>query len=177
MAPVSSSFISDIVDSLLSDLDTALGVGSSVYPDEEYLWIKTLHRAGGMAQLSPNERDCPALWIEYLAGGDKVMGLGRPHHIMQEDFNLYAMLIMNPDSVGMTGRDPEDFKQIAEASTDTLMRRIASVVDSWSDAVYDPLLGGSTNGGKITTWAFVLTAQNELLIEGRVMMHLEVQVE
>lgn len=177
MAPVTSSFVAGIIDSLFADLETNLGTDSTVYPAPEYMWLKTIQRAGGMAQLAPNERDCPALWIEYLAGGDKQMGLGRAHHLMQEDFNLYALMVMTPESVGMLDNDPNTFRGIAESSVDTMMRRIGKVVDEWSGTVTDTLLGGTTNGAKMTTWAFVLTAQNELLLEGRVMMHLEVQVE
>lgn len=177
MAPITSSFTADIVDSLFSDFTTKLGTGSLVYPTPTYMLLTTIQRAGGMAQLPPNETSCPALWLEYLAGGDKQAGIGRTHYVMQEDFNLYAMMILTPDSIGLTGRDPDTFRQNAGASLDTLMRRIIKAIDEWGGTITDSLLGGTTNGAHVTTWASVLTARNELLLEGRVMMHLEVQVE
>ena len=38
-------------------------------------------------------------------------------------------------------------------------------------------LGGTTNGATVDTWAYVLTARNDTLVEGRAMMHLYVDVE
>lgn len=172
-----SSFISDIIQSLFSELETKLGVGSDVYPSPAYLQIKTLRRAGGMPQLDEPDPNTPALWIEYLAGGDKEATLGRRHGAMQEDFNLYAKVVLSPNVMGMPTRDVDEFRIAADASVDTLMRRIWKVCADWTGAITDQIMGGSTNGAYVNTWAYVLTARDALLIEGRVLLHLVVQVE
>jgi hypothetical protein len=177
MAPIASSFISDIIQSLFADLETKLGIESVLYPSPSYMQLKTIRRAGGMPQLDEPDQNCPALWLEYLAGGDKEGALGRAHFGMQEDFNLFAKMVMTPKSVEMLGRDEDDFRVAADASTDMLMRRMWKVVTEWTGAITDPIIGGTTNGARVTTWAYVLTARDTLLVEGRVLLHLVVQVE
>lgn len=177
MTPLTSSFIADTVQSLFVDFETKLGVGSAVYPTPAYLQIKTIRRAGGLAQLDEPDQNCPALWLEYMAGGDKEGSIGRQHFGMQEDFNLFAKIVVSPEIMGLSTRDEDEFRLAAEAATDTMMRRMWKVVTDWTGAISDPIIGGTTNGARVSTWAFVLTARNALLVEGRAMLHLEIQVE
>ena len=57
------------------------------------------------------------------------------------------------------------------------MRRMWKVITGWTGAITDPIIGGTTNGARVTTWAYVLAARDALLIEGRVLLHLVVKVE
>lgn len=177
MAPIASSFIADITTSLLDKLTTDVGVGSSVYPTPAYLQIRTLDRAGGNPQMLPPDQETPALWIEYIAGGDSEAFIGRPHGVMVEAFNLYSYAVFSPDSIGMDTRDGAEFRLYAEASADVLMRRIWKSIIGWTAAITDPIIGGTTNGARVLTWSFVLTARDTLLIEARSMMSFEVDVE
>lgn len=177
MAPITSSFISDIIASLFADFETKLGVGSATYPTPAYLQVKTIRRAGGMPQLDEPDSNCPALWLEYLAGGEKQALIGRQAGVMQEDFNLFAKIVVTPESMGMSTRDVDAFRIAADASCDALMRRIWKVVADWTGAITDNIIGGTTNGASVSTWAYVLSARNQLLIEGRAMLGIEVRVE
>lgn len=177
MATVVSSFVSDIIQSLFDDFRVKLGEGSDVYPMPPYMQIKTIGRAGGVPQLDVPDKRCPALWMEYLAGGDTEGSLGRRHFGMREDFNLYAKMVMTPDTLDMADRNVDDFRIASDAAVDTLMRRIWKVCIDWTGVVTCPLIGGSTNGAQVSTWAYVLTARDTLLVEGRVLLHLVVQVE
>lgn len=177
MATIVSSFVSDIIQSFFDDFQVKLGEGSDVYPMPPYMQLKTIGRAGGVPQLDAPDPECPALWMEYLAGGDTEGSLGRAHFGMREDFNLFAKMVMSPGTLDMADRNVDDFRIAADASIDTLMRRIWKACIDWNGAITCPLIGGSTNGARVSTWAYVLTARDALLVEGRVMLHLVVQVE
>lgn len=177
MAPVTSSFIADIIASFFDDFESKLGPESTTYPTPAYLAVKTIRRAGGYAQPDPPDSECPALWMEYLAGGEKQAVLGTQFGYRREDFNLFAKMVLTPERMGMDSRDLAAFRRALDASVDTLLRRIIKVCADWSGAVTDGVLGGTTNGANVDTWAYVLTARNDTLVEGRAMIHLYVDVE
>lgn len=177
MTVLTSSFISDIIQSLFADFEAKLGIGSDLYPTPAYLQVKKFRRAGGMPQLDEPDGNCPAMWMEYLAGGDKEGAVGARHFGMQEDFNLYGKVVLSPDNMGMSTRNVDEFRIAADASTDALLRRIWKAVNDWTGAITDPIMGGTSNGAYVNTWAYVLTARNDLLVEGRVMLHVVVRVE
>lgn len=177
MAPVTSSFIRDIVQSLLDQYTAILGTGSTVYPEPAHLLAKKVVRAGGSPHLRGPDHETPAIWLEYVAGGDEWKEIGRRHAGMVETFNAYAYMVWSPETLGMVNRDKHVFRDYAEAATDTFLRRMWKATIDWRAAISDPLIGGMTNGAKVTTWAFVLTARSDLQVEARAFLRLEVNVE
>jgi len=177
MATLTSSFASDIISSFYTKFTTDLGTGSTLYPNNAYLQVRTIERAGGFAHLKVGEDRTPAIWMEYIAGGDDGFEVGRRHGTMFETFNVYMYAVWEPDTLEMSTRNLSDFRRYAEIATDTLMRRIIVAVDGWSAGVTDTLVGGITNGAKATVWSFVLSAIGDYKVEGRGMLRIEVAVE
>lgn len=177
MPPLSMSFIGSVTQSLLDHLDTDCGVDSVLYPAPEYMLVKKFGRAGGNPQLIPPDKETPAVWLEYIAGADAEAALGRDHFGMLEEYNLYGYSVYTPEVIEMADRDADDFRRYVEIAGDALMRRLMLSITGWSDSITDGLVGGTTNGAVVTTWATVLTARNVLEIEARIMLRLQVNVE
>ena len=177
MATLTTSFIPDIVDSLFAKLTTDIGTGTLVYPGNTYLHVKTIARAGGYAALNVAEVDAPALWIEYIAGGDDVGQIGRAHGTMFEGFNLYLYAVFTPEILEMPDRNLANFRKYCEVAMDALMRRTMKSISDWGGGVSDVVLGSITNGAHSTVWAYVLSALGDYKVEGRVLLRVEVNVE
>jgi hypothetical protein len=173
-SPLSSSFIADIIDSLITKLGTDLGSTSGL---PTYLQLQFKGRAGGFPHLIVADENTPALWIEYVSGESREGQIGEVYGVMREQFNVFCYVVFTPENIGQTGRDVTNFRKYAEVGIDILMRKVWASLLSWNSSITDSIIGGVTNGANVSAWGFNLTARNDLQLEGRAMMRLDVSVE
>ena len=144
-----------IEEALIGEVKSQLGEDSENYPDPEWLKLRKVSRAGGRPLMTPSREEQPLVWFEYIAGSGQGYELGRQLPARAEEiWNVFAVMQLKPDDMGL-GRDEEQFKAWANASADTLMRRLAKVLTEFTPQVADPITGLAPWSQNVTTWAMV----------------------
>lgn len=160
------SFIHDIEEALIDEINTKLGVGSTVYPTPGYLQVQFVGRAGGRPIPLLPDQDYPAIWLEYLAGAPRRSEIGHGYSTQAtESFNILGIMRVTPEVLGCPDDDLTIFTREAEAAAGILLRRLMLTLVSFDPSVYDELLGYKTNGQRLGGWAYNGITKGEMVID------------
>lgn len=149
------TFIHDIEEALIAEIESKMGPGSTTYPTPEYLHVQFVGRAGGRPVPVLAEDQLPAIWIEYLGGGPRRGEIGHQWSTSGvEAFNVLGIVRTTPDIIGAPDNDEAEFARQAEAAIGTFVRRLMLVLLDYNPSVTDGILGYKTNDQRLLGWAY-----------------------
>jgi hypothetical protein len=175
---MTTSFIHDIEERLIAEINTKLGPSSLVYPTPAYLLVPFVGRAGGRPIPLLEDQQLPGLWIEYLAGQPKKYEIGSDLGLATaavESFNIFGLFRTTPEILGCA-TDQATFTKEAEAAAGTLLRRLMLVLAEFDPSVTDALLGYKTNGQRLGGWAYNGVTRGLGVIDYTLMVRYDSQV-
>lgn len=175
----STSFIYLIETAVIAHLQEVLGEGSDTYLSPEWLHVRTIGHSGGRPIPEYTEAQTPAIWLEYIAGGEenRKIGLANMPSEGKELWNVFAVMYLTPEKMEI-GRDLAQFREWGVASADTLMRRMVLVLNQFDPDQICPLLNLATNGQRVTTWACAVQAgASDFELVARIALRYEVTTE
>lgn len=175
MAFPTDSFTNLLEEAVLDRLWDRLGAGSTTYPDPDWLQLQSRGRAGGRPIATPAQDDMPALWMEYLAGGDEGRELGRSLPARGEElWNIFVVMELTPEMMDI-GRDLPQFREYGSASADLLMRRLIYELSEYDPDVTCPLTNLAFYDKRVTTWSYAGQSVSDFQIIYRIILRYRVQ--
>lgn len=178
-APITSSFVHDVTESYLDKVIEDMGLGSTLYPEPDWLWVRYTGRTGGRPLMQTTDELIPAVWMEYLGGGmtgHEIAGENR-RGIASEFWDVFAFMRFTPELMGLDSDDVDAFTAYADAAADILGRRLRLLLLTHHPSITCSILGHTTNLQQITRWAYTCKHQTELMLDYWVTLRLEQFVE
>jgi len=151
--PLSSSFLVDVEEAVLAEILSELGEDSTTYPTPEYLWLAFADRGEVVPRLEINEAKLPGLLMQYVSGSRREGGIGL--QMNREEWNIGAVLLLTPEILGYDGDDYSTFLKYAQASADTLARRLRKTLLEFKPSVADATFGEISGKPWIDRWTLV----------------------
>lgn len=175
MAAQSSSFITDVEAAVLAEIKAKCGTGSETYPEPAYLLLAFADRGDVAPRLELDEAKLPGLLMQYVSGERTEGGIGRSANV--ERWNIGAVIRLTPAIMGYDGTDVSTFKGYAQASADTLSRRLRQTLDGFRPGVSDATFGELSGRGRVPRWTVVLVPEGDLSVIATVFLEWELQTE
>lgn len=157
-------FEADITTAVLAEVLDRLGPGGD-YSGPTYLHIKTVGRTGGRPIIRPGEKNVPAFFMEYLAGGEGRAEIGQKissgpwPSVSRTVYNVYAVAYFTPAIVGLADQvDVQLFYQAVDEASSLLMHRLIKCLAEFTPQVTDAILGYAPNRQGVNTWSYILEA-------------------
>lgn len=177
-SPVTASFVHDVEEAYLAKILSDLGVGSTVYPEPDWLWVLKAGRTAGLPIMEVEEDKQPAVWMVYLGGGSTRGEIGSRYGGLASEFwDLFSFIRLTPERMGVSSDDPESFEEYATAAADILSRRLRLLFLTYDPSVTCDLIGHQTNGQNIIRWAYTVKRQSKLEMDFYSTLRLEQFVE
>lgn len=176
MALLSSSFVVDIEEAVLAELESKLGTGSTVYPSPGYLLLAYVGRGEVVPRLELNAAKTPGLLMQYVSGEKREGGIGV--QLNRERWNIGALIRLTPAMVGCDATDWVTFRRSAHASADVLARRLRKALIELRVNVVDTTFGERTNGrGVVDGWGIIPQYENDQAVSYAVLVEYHVDTE
>ena len=159
MAPLTSSFLTQVQDAICTEVLRLCGSGGEAYAEPDYLQLVTARRGSVAQGFDVEKEELPAYVIEYIYSEEQGPGGQTYGGDYKHVFNAATILELTAESMGYEeGTMPtrQELRTAVEASAAVLTKRLQLAMRHFAPEVLDTDYGETSKNVEVGIFRFVL---------------------